>query len=118
MTAPRCVRPCVAGVLFLGLVGCDVLFTDPAPATPDISVSFAIEGAAEGGVAEAFDRVDRAYLLFTRADSVQRDTIVTVSKFTDSIQNIWKKSNASNSPGPRMKPILMSLDSQKRTKKS
>jgi hypothetical protein len=60
------------------LAGCDALMTEPAAAPSDMNVSFAIEGSAGGGVAAAFDRVNRAYLLFTRADSAQRDTIVPV----------------------------------------
>ena len=55
---------------------CEALLTDPAPATPDVDVSFTLEGEAAGGMAEAFDRVDRVYLVFTRADSAQRDTVI------------------------------------------
>ncbi len=58
---------------------CEALLTDPAPATPDVDVSFTFEGEAAGGVAEAFDRVNRVYLLFTRADSAQRDTVIRVT---------------------------------------
>ena len=58
---------------------CEALLTDPAPATPDVDVSFTLEGEAAGGMAEAFDRVDRVYLVFTRADSAQRDTVIRVT---------------------------------------
>jgi len=58
---------------------CKALLTDPAPTTPDVEVSFTFEGESRGGVAEAFDRVNRVYLLFTRADSAQRDTVIRVT---------------------------------------
>lgn len=65
-----------AAVAVIGISACDVLLTDPAAPSPDIAVTFALEGASADGVSAAFDRVDRVYLLFTRPDSAQRDTVV------------------------------------------
>jgi hypothetical protein len=58
---------------------CDKLLTDPAPALPEVIVSFNVDGATLGGAAQAFDKVNRAYLLFVRPDSAQRDTLVRVT---------------------------------------
>ena len=63
----------------IALASCDDLLTDPAPAQPEVVVSFSVEGAAIGGAAQAFDKVNRAYLLFVRPDSAQRDTIIRVT---------------------------------------
>lgn len=70
------------GLLILAAVaasGCDALLTEPAPALPEVEVSFAIEGAATDGIAQAFDKVNRVYLLFVRPDSAKRDTIIRVT---------------------------------------
>lgn len=60
--------------------GCDLLMAPPAEAPPTTTLSFAIQGLPEGNAARAFDRADRAYLLFTRPDSAQRDTIVPLTR--------------------------------------
>jgi len=65
--------------LVLGATACDLLITEPAPASHGLDVSFAIEAASNDGITDAFDRVDRVYLRFTRADSAQRDTILAVA---------------------------------------
>lgn len=65
--------------LILGATACDLLITEPAPASQGLAVSFAIEAASSDGIADAFDRVDRVLLRFTRADSAQRDTVVAVA---------------------------------------
>jgi hypothetical protein len=74
-------------VLVFGVTACDALLTDPAPASPDIDMSFAIEGATSDGVVAAFDRVNRVYLRFTRPDSVQRDTIIRFTH-TDGVAKV------------------------------
>ena len=61
------------------IASCDALLTDPAPAQPEVTVSFQVDGVTIGGAAEAFDKANWAYLLFTRPDSTQRDTLVRVS---------------------------------------
>lgn len=58
---------------------CESLLVDPAPATPEVLVSLTVEGAASGGVTQAFDRVNRALLRFTRPDSASRDTVIRVT---------------------------------------
>lgn len=67
------------GVAVLGLgltlVGCDALFTEPAPAPATVDVSFQIQPPAIGGSAEAFQKVRWAAVRFLRPDSSFRDTI-------------------------------------------
>ncbi len=58
------------------LAGCDALLVSPAPAAPDLSVSFALAGASADGTAAAFAKADRVWLRFIRADSATRDTII------------------------------------------
>lgn len=66
-------------VASVALSACDALLTEPSPALPEVSVSFAIEGSNSAGVSQAFDKVDRVYLVFVRADSAQRDTTIRIS---------------------------------------
>jgi len=61
-------------------VGCDLLLTDPAPAAPQVSVSFALQGTDPEGIARAFSRVNRVLLVFVRPDGAQRDTILRVTE--------------------------------------
>lgn len=65
------------GAIFMA--SCDELLTDPAPALPEVIVSFQVDGATIGGAAQAFDKANLAYLLFTRPDSAQRDTLVWIT---------------------------------------
>ena len=76
--SPTVRRAAAFVALTAALTACDHLLTEPAAPTDDLSVSFSFEDAAEGGIASAFDKVDRVYLRFTRADSATRDTVVVV----------------------------------------
>jgi Bacterial Ig-like domain (group 2) len=61
------------------IVSCDLLLTEPRPATTDIGVSFQIEGEPIGGPAEAFSKVTRVFLRLARPDSTLRDTVIAVT---------------------------------------
>ncbi len=61
------------------LSACDALLTEPAPAAPEVSVAFSVLGAQDAGIQSAFQKVDRAHLVFVRPDSARRDTIVRLS---------------------------------------
>ena len=67
-----------AGFSLAALAACDSLLVDPAPPAPDVAVAFAVTGAADGGTAAAFSKVDHVWLRFVRADSASRDTILRV----------------------------------------
>jgi hypothetical protein len=67
----------LAGACLL-VSACDTLMTDPAPASPELSVSFQIEGPLIGGSPQAFAKVNRLFLRFTRADETSRDTLLLV----------------------------------------
>ena len=58
------------------LTACDLLLTDPAPASTNLTVSFQIAPAPLGSNAAAFTRIRRAQLRFVRQDSSSRDTVV------------------------------------------
>lgn len=58
--------------------GCDALMTDPAPASPELTVSFQITGPLIGGTPQAFAKVNHLFLRFTRADQSSRDTLLLV----------------------------------------
>jgi len=72
------VRGLTVAVLALGGAACDVLLTDPAPARIEASVSFDLGATDSNGVARAFARVNRVYLVFARPGGGQRDTILPV----------------------------------------
>jgi hypothetical protein len=57
---------------------CDLLITEPAPASSEIGIAFQIEGTPLGGSATAFSRVRRIGLRFIRPDSSVRDTVIAV----------------------------------------
>lgn len=52
--------------------------TDPAPATPELTVAFQISGPVIGGTPQAFAKVNRLALRFVRADQSTRDTLLFV----------------------------------------
>ncbi len=66
-----------SAALLAGLTGCDALLTEPAPAGPEVAVSFQVDASGDG-VSRAFSRINRAYLQFIRPDSARRDTLVRV----------------------------------------
>jgi len=68
----------VAAVLSTALVGgaCDLLLTEPAPASSDLGISLQVLPTAIGGQTAAFSRVNRVFLRFVRADSSMRDTVL------------------------------------------
>ena len=71
-------RVTLAAAVATTLSACEALITDPAPATPDLTVQFQIVGTTIGGTAEAFAKVNRLSLRFLRADSTSRDTVLAV----------------------------------------
>ena len=81
VTARRMRQPAWLALAILGAgasAGCDALMTDPAPASPELTVSFQIEPVPPGGTTEAFSRVNRLFLRFVRADDTSRDTLLLV----------------------------------------
>lgn len=72
---PLAVALCAA----VASAGCDALLTEPAPAPPEVSVSFALQAADGPGVGAAFAKVDRVFLRFVRPDSASRDTVIRLS---------------------------------------
>lgn len=66
--------------LFPLLFACDLLMAPPAEETPETTIAFSLEELPLGRSGLAFDKADRVYLLFSRPDSVQRDTIVPLSR--------------------------------------
>jgi hypothetical protein len=60
------------------LGACEALLTDPAPPSPELTVSFQITGEQIGGTTEAFAKVNRLFLRFVRADQSARDTLLLV----------------------------------------
>ncbi len=74
----RLVATLALAILPWGLAACDLLMTEPAPPTPLVAVSLAMEGGDIGAVGHVFDKVRIAHLTFTKADSAVRDTTVRV----------------------------------------
>jgi hypothetical protein len=66
----------LAAAAGISLAACDALMTDPAPATPELTLAFQIIGAPMGGTDEAFAKVNRVFLRFLRADDTSRDTVL------------------------------------------
>jgi hypothetical protein len=66
----------LAAAAGISLAACDALMTDPAPATPELTLAFQIIGAPLGGTDEAFAKVNRVFLRFLRADDTSRDTVL------------------------------------------
>ena len=60
------------------ITGCDSLINPPATPGPETMVSFSLEGTTDDGILRAFRKATQAYLLFTRPDSVQRDTLLRI----------------------------------------
>lgn len=60
------------------LAGCETLLTEPAPSRSPVTVSFQIDGAPAGGVADAFAKVRSVGVRFTRPDGATRDTAFLV----------------------------------------
>ncbi len=75
----RCRATGLMFALALASSGCDALLTEPAPALSQFSVSFAVDASEERGVTQAFDKVNRVYLLFIRPDGAERDTILRIT---------------------------------------
>lgn len=57
---------------------CDLVITEPAPASSEVGIAFQVLGTPLGGSATAFSRVRRIGLRFIRPDSTIRDTVVAV----------------------------------------
>jgi len=66
----------LAAAAGISTAACDALMTDPAPATPELTLAFQIIGAPVGGTDEAFAKVNRVFLRFLRADDTSRDTVL------------------------------------------
>lgn len=78
MSAARRAR--IAALLLGAAPGaCESLLVEPAPAVPEVAVSFARVGGGGGGGLDAFHRVDRVYLRFATGDTVKRDTVLQVA---------------------------------------
>ena len=73
-------------LLVLGLAGCDLLMTEPVERGSRITVSFQIDGAPAGGVADAFAKVRTVGVRFTRPDGATRDTAFLVVPVDGSIR--------------------------------
>ncbi len=58
------------------LAACEALLTEPAPASPDITVSFQITTTPLRGTEGAFGKVNRLALRFVRPDQSTRDTLL------------------------------------------
>lgn len=74
-------RAAVAVTLLTGTAAaaCDVLFTEPAPSSFELPISFSLAVDSASGPAKAFSRVDRVYLRFARSDTAHRDTLMRVA---------------------------------------
>lgn len=85
MRAPRAIAlaASVGGAVLLA--GCDLLMTEPRPAT-EVEIAFQIASVPLGGTSAAFSRVRRVRLTFTPPDGMSRDTTIAVVPFQNRIR--------------------------------
>jgi hypothetical protein len=71
-------RGALAATAGLALSACDLLMTEPAPPTSELTLAFQIVATPIGGTDEAFAKVNRIFLRLQRADQLSRDTVLFV----------------------------------------